>query len=626
LEQQELDELKREIEGSLARLELEVRRQSEIEPLLPFASTILQFAENRREVKKIDAQETAQAVDALGRQIEKLHLEIKNRLESQETAETQFSPETLRRAARSAAELRGHFQRWHGFYNGYDPAFTWWMRAPFAQADAALEKYAAFLAERSKTEARTEEAAPAAPEPAVESTRRDRGDVPDLRELLAAPPGAMQAVLEKFRGELPRGRGPRGSRDGPQPGDSDSPQARRQLYERWLANLEQLDFDRYSPSDRVDYLLLKNRLQYQLQRLDSDGEPGRRERGTPVDASGIAGRPIGRQALLLELAHEMIPYTPEELVEIAEREYAWCQAELQRAAQEMGLGDDWRAAVEKVKSMHVAPGEQPFLIRDLAWEAIDYLREHDLVTVPPLAAETWGMQMMSPQRQLVNPFFTGGESISVSFPTDAMSHEAKLQSMRGNNIPFARATVHHELIPGHNLQAYMTARHRPYRRMFSTAFWGEGWALYWEMLLYERGFAQTPEDRVGFLVWRSHRCARIVFSLNFHLGRMTPQECIDYLIARVGFEPNNAAAEVRRSFETGYSPLYQAAYMVGGLQFRALHRELVESGRMTDRQFHDAILKENSIPVEMVRALLIGEPLPRGHSPSWRFYDLAAEN
>ena len=42
--------------------------------------------------------------------------------------------------------------------------------------------------------------------------------------------------------------------------------------------------------------------------------------------------------------------------------------------------------------------------------------------------------------------------------------------------------------------------------------------------------------------------------------------------------------------------------MLGGLQFRALQRELVESGKMTDRDFHDAILKENRIPIEMVRA------------------------
>jgi hypothetical protein len=42
----------------------------------------------------------------------------------------------------------------------------------------------------------------------------------------------------------------------------------------------------------------------------------------------IVGDPIGRQALLDDLAYEMIPYSPEELVDIANKEYAWCEAEM----------------------------------------------------------------------------------------------------------------------------------------------------------------------------------------------------------------------------------------------------------------------------------------------------------
>jgi uncharacterized protein (DUF885 family) len=152
---------------------------------------------------------------------------------------------------------------------------------------------------------------------------------------------------------------------------------------------------------------------------------------------------------------------------------------------------------------------------------------------------------MSPERQLVNPFFTGGELISVSYPTDTMSQEDKLESMRGNNIHFSRATVFHELIPGHNLQAYMSARVNGYRRPFATPFWLEGWAVYWELTLYQDGFPRGPEDRVGMLFWRMHRCARIIFSLNFHLGKWTPQQCIDFLVERVGHERENATAEVR---------------------------------------------------------------------------------
>jgi hypothetical protein len=293
---------------------------------------------------------------------------------------------------------------------------------------------------------------------------------------------------------------------------------------------------------------------------------------------------------------------------------------MKKASREMGLGDDWRAALERVKNDYVEPGKQPALIRDLAVEAIEYMDKHDLVTVPPLCRESWRMIMMSPERQLVNPFFTGGEVISVSFPTDAMPHEAKLMSLRGNNVHFARATVFHELIPGHHLQGFMTSRYRTYREAFSTPFWGEGWALYWELLLWDRGFHASPEDRVGALFWRMHRCARIKFSLGFHLGTMSPKECIDLLVDRLGHERENAIAEVRRSFNGSYEPLYQAAYLLGGLQLRALHRELVESGKMTDRAFHDAVLKEGSIPIAMVRAALTDEPLSRDAAPSWKFY------
>ena len=101
---------------------------------------------------------------------------------------------------------------------------------------------------------------------------------------------------------------------------------------------------------------------------------------------------------------------------------------------------------------------------------------------------------------------------------------------------------------------------------------------------------------------------------------MTAPEAVEYLIDRVGHERENAAAEVRRSFESTYSPLYQAAYMLGALEFRALHKELVGSGKMKEREFHDAVLKLNSIPVEMVRATLIKQPLTKNFETNWKFY------
>ena len=341
----------------------------------------------------------------------------------------------------------------------------------------------------------------------------------------------------------------------------------------------------------------------------------------PDDKTTVIGTPIGREALLKQLDDAMIPYSPEELIAMAKTQLAWCQEQMAKASRELGYGDDWHKALEAVKNTYVEPGKQPDLIRALALEGMKFAEDRNLVTIPPLAKETWRMEMMSPERQLVSPFFLGGDTILVSYPTDSMTYDQRMMSMRGNNPGFSHATVFHELIPGHWLQEFMTARYRPYRQTFGSGFWMEGNAFYWELLFLDLGFDATPQQRIGALFWRMHRCARIIFSLSFHLGAMTPQQAIDFLVAEVGHERDNATAEVRRSVNGSYDPLYQCAYMLGALQFRALRHELVDSGKMTDRQFHDAILEENMMPVPVLRAILTGEKLTPDWKPNWRFLD-----
>ncbi len=340
----------------------------------------------------------------------------------------------------------------------------------------------------------------------------------------------------------------------------------------------------------------------------------------PTDKSGIIGVRAGRDNLIKQLQQEMIPYTPEELIDIANKEFAWCDAEMLKASRELGFGDDWKAALEKVKNSYVPAGKQPEAILKLYNESIDFLKKKNLITIPPLAEETWGMLMMSPERQLVAPFFLGGPDIQISYPTNTMAYEDRMMSMRGNNPHFSRATVHHELIAGHNLQQFMNQRNRSYRN-FETPFWREGWSLYWELILWDLGFAKTPEDKIGMLFWHMHRCARIIFSLNYHTGKWVPQECIDFLVDRVGHERANAEGEVRRSFAGQYPPLYQLAYLTGGRQFYALKKELVDSKKMSYKQFHDAIISLNCMPVEMVRAILTQQPLTENFTTNWRFYE-----
>lgn len=338
------------------------------------------------------------------------------------------------------------------------------------------------------------------------------------------------------------------------------------------------------------------------------------------DDAPLIGDPIGREHLLADLAEESLAYTPEELIAIGEREFAWCEAQMKLAAEELGYGDDWKAALAHVKSLHVPPGEQDDLVADQSREVIQWLKDRDLITIPALCEETWRLTMISPETQRVLPFAAyGGQNMMVAYPTDAMSHGDKLMSMRGNNEHFTRIVTPHELIPGHHLQRFMADRVRAYRGMFSTPFFVEGWALYWELTFWELGYPRNAEDRIGMLFWRMHRCARIIVSLKFHLGTMTPQEMIDFLVDRVGHERYGATSEVRRYIGGQYSPLYQCGYMIGGLQLRALRRDLVDSGQMTNREFHDALLTYGAIPIELTRAGMTGAELTPEGGAVWRF-------
>lgn len=375
-------------------------------------------------------------------------------------------------------------------------------------------------------------------------------------------------------------------------------------------------YDGYDPAYRKHVSKAYAALDAQM---DATAKFLRNDLAKASDPETIIGDPIGRDAVEAALQHELIPYTPEQIVSLAERELSWCQDEMRKAAAEMGYSD-WRVALEKIKQDGPAIGQQPPYVVKLADEAVEFIESRGLVSIPELAKRDWRMTMLSPEYQLQAPFFLGGEDVWVAYPHDSMPAEKQAMALRGNNRYFSRAVVHHELIPGHHLQHFYNNRYQTQRQLFDTPFWTEGWALYWEFLLYDKGFAKTPEEKLGMLFWRSHRAARILFSLSFHNGTMSPEQAIDLLVTRVGHERENAAAEVRRSFAGDYGPMYQAAYMLGGLQFWQLRRELVDTGKMGEREFHDAILKGGPMPVSVVRERLLQKPVSQPLKPEWRFY------
>lgn len=338
------------------------------------------------------------------------------------------------------------------------------------------------------------------------------------------------------------------------------------------------------------------------------------------DEDPLLGEPIGREALTRALKLEFIAYSPDEVLAIGERELAWCEKELKKAARDMGCGDDWKAALAKVKEDFVPPGGQDELVGQVARDAIAFVREKDFITIPPLCEETWRMTMMSPETLKMIPYAAySGQEMMVAYARDDMKQADKLMVMRGNNRHFTRLTVPHELIPGHHLQNFVAARANTQRRIFGTPFYIEGWALYCELRLWDLGWPRTPQERLGLLFWRAHRAARIITTVRFQLGKMKPDEMVSFLVDRVGHEKFGATSEVRRYISEDTLPLYQTAYLLGGLQLRALHDELVRPGGLTERQYNDAVLQQNSMPIELLRAALRKDTLAREAQPAWRF-------
>jgi Bacterial protein of unknown function (DUF885) len=601
----DLDQLKSTISGNLARLDADALTMARVMAVAPFAPKIVQLVEARIRVEEMNAQRAAGTVTEITREIARLT-----------ATPPRVNREQATLGATAVDQLRTITTEWFNFYNGYDPLFTWWMGMPHAKVDEALKGYASLLREKVAAENLSAPLTPATAEPIAAAPQLKHSDVPNVADIISLPQDEMRDVVTRFTGAGSGGGGRGGGRGGSQaPRDP-------AFYKSWLTALKSLDFARLSRNAQVDYLFIRRTSETQLARanLKLDPNPPRK-----TDTTGIPGPARGREGLIQDLSEALIPYTPEELIAVAEQEFAWCDREMLKASREMGFGDDWKKAIEKTKDAAVPPGGQPRMIMDLLIEAVDYLRANSLITVPQVAAESLHMIMMTPERQLVNPFFTGGNLMSVSYPTNTMEYDARIQSMRGNNPGFSHATAFHEMIPGHNLVGFLGTRFNDYRANLTGggAFFGEGWPLYWELTLYDMGFNKTPEQRVGALFWRMHRCARIIFSLKFHMGQWSPQEAIDFLVDRVGHERDNATAEVRRSFDpaAGYGPLYQAAYLLGGLQLRGLRKEVVDTRIMTNTQFHDEIMRQGGMPIALLRLAVNKRiPLARDMDISWKFY------
>lgn len=161
----------------------------------------------------------------------------------------------------------------------------------------------------------------------------------------------------------------------------------------------------------------------------------------------------------------------------------------------------------------------------------------------------------------------------------------------------------HEAVPGHHLQGALSKEIEnvpDFRLGFYPHAYGEGWGLYSEKLGVEMGVYQTPYDHFGRLTWEMWRACRLVIDTGIHSKGWTRQQAMDYLAGNTALSLHNVQTEIDRYISW---PGQALAYKMGELTIWELRAKAEkELGEDFDiREFHDAVLVEGGLPLDMLR-------------------------
>lgn len=184
------------------------------------------------------------------------------------------------------------------------------------------------------------------------------------------------------------------------------------------------------------------------------------------------------------------------------------------------------------------------------------------------------------------------------------------------------STVYHEGFPGHHLQvgiqvALSDRLSRLHRLLIWYPGYGEGWALYAELLMNELGYLELPEYQLGMLAAHMLRACRVAIDIGSHLDlpipddsgfhpgeRWTFETAVELLTDYAFLEQAYAESEVTRYL--GW-PGQAISYKVGERVILEL-RETLRQRRgpaFTLRDFHDRVLGSGPVGLALLRELVL---------------------
>ena len=327
-------------------------------------------------------------------------------------------------------------------------------------------------------------------------------------------------------------------------------------------------------------------------------------------ASGDAACGAARFERLLRHRH-FLDVTPDQLRPFGESLCETVQHELADAARTLTGGDaDIPAALARVRQRHPAAGDLLAVYRNEMQAARAFVQQRGLVSMP----EREQLSVVETPAFLRNqiPFAAYMEPAAL----DAAQHgyyyvtpPAGPEQLAEHDMAGIRHTCVHEAWPGHHLQfvrAHLAAHSRGLPRLLNpSATLYEGWALYCEQLMAEQGFLAGPEHRFILLRDRLWRALRVVIDVDIHTHRRSVAEAAELLVARLGFTPSQALAEL-----TWYSraPTVPMSYAAGWAMINRLRDAVVgDTSGASLRAFHDRLLSVGSVGLPRVITHAFGE-------------------
>jgi len=162
----------------------------------------------------------------------------------------------------------------------------------------------------------------------------------------------------------------------------------------------------------------------------------------------------------------------------------------------------------------------------------------------------------------------------------------------------------HESAPGHAFQLPLAREHKEqpdFRQHTYLSAYGEGWALYCELLGLEMGMYDTPYDRFGMLNYQIWRAARLVVDTGIHSQGWTRDRAIAYLRDYTALPLHEIETEVDRYIAW---PAQALSYYLGEDAI-VKSRSKVEKAlgpKFNVRAFHDTVLELGSVPIPVLQA------------------------